>query len=123
MAKAISSAKTRKKRHQRIRKKVVGTSKKPRLQVFRSAKHIYAQVINDENRSVLVSASTREADIATKISGHKGNKDAATIVGKIIAGRAKEKSVEKVVFDRGGFLYHGRIQALADAAREAGMQF
>lgn len=123
MSKVLSSSKTRKKRHQRIRKKVVGTLEKPRLQVFRSAKHIYAQVINDEKHDVIASASSLESTVAEQISGYTGNQEAASVVGRIIAERAKEKSVEKVVFDRGGYLYHGRVQALADAVREAGIQF
>ena len=102
--------------HQRIRRKLAGTAERPRLNVYRSLNHIYAQVIDDQAGTTLVSAST----IKMK-SG--GNVAAAKEIGKTIAELAREKGVKKVVFDRGGFLYHGRIKALADAAREAGLEF
>ena len=111
----------RKKRHYRIRKVIKGTPERPRLSVFRSSKHIYAQVIDDTKGVTIVAASTNEKTIGEIANG--GNVEAAQKVGALIAQKAKEKGIEKVVFDRGGYLYHGRIQALADAAREAGLQF
>ena len=110
----------RKRRHHRVRKKVFGTDERPRLAVFRSARHISAQVIDDRTGRTLAAASTVEADLRT--SGG-GNRTAATNVGRLVAERAKAAGVEKVVFDRGGFGYHGRVAALADAAREAGLEF
>jgi len=107
--------------HERIRKKVLGTAERPRLNVYRSLNHIYVQVIDDLNGKTLVSASTAEGKKEERRTG--GNVGAAKNVGKIIAERAKAKGVTKVVFDRGGYLYHGRLKALADAAREAGLQF
>ena len=107
-------------RHHRVRKKVRGVETRPRLAVFRSNKHIVAQVIDDRAGTTLAAASTHEADLR---SGATGNKDAATKVGKLVAERAKAAGVSKVVFDRGGYLYHGRIAAVADAAREAGLEF
>lgn len=109
----------RKKRHVRVRAKISGTPECPRLNVFRSAKNIYAQIIDDVNGVTLVSASTTEKSF--EIYG--GNKDAAKEIGKIIAERAKGKGVSAVVFDRGGYLYHGRIKELADGARESGLEF
>lgn len=106
--------------HARIRKKLAGTPVRPRLAVFRSEAHIYAQVINDEDGKTLCSASTVEKSLKQK-SG--ANIAAAKAVGAAIASKAKEKGIEAVVFDRGGFQYHGRIKALADAAREAGLKF
>jgi large subunit ribosomal protein L18 len=111
---------TRKKRHARVRAKLSGTSARPRLNVFRSNKHIYAQVIDDMNGVTLASASTVEKDLNLESTS---NLEAAQKVGELVAKRALEKGVEAVVFDRGGYLYHGRIQALADAARENGLQF
>ncbi len=108
--------------HDRIRKKLRGTPVRPRLAVFRSGTHIYAQVIDDDAGKTLCAASSLDKDLrATLKSG--GNVAAAKEVGGLIAGRAKEKGIEAVVFDRGGFQYHGRIKALADAARAAGLQF
>jgi large subunit ribosomal protein L18 len=108
--------------HRRIRKRMNGTADRPRLAIFRSQAHIYAQVINDESGTTLCTASS--LDEALKKDLKRGaTVKAAKAVGKLIADRAKEKSVERVVFDRGGFLYHGRIKALADAAREGGLQF
>ncbi len=104
--------------HARIRQKVHGTTERPRLNVYRSLNHIYAQVINDNQGVTLASASTVTAKL-----DKGGNIEAAREVGKLIAERAQEKGVKKVVFDRGGYLYHGRIKALADAAREAGLDF
>jgi large subunit ribosomal protein L18 len=114
--------KARLKRHLRVRKKISGTKARPRLSVFRSSKHIYAQLIDDVSGTTLISASTLDKELAGQIS-NGGNVEAARKVGELIAKRSKEKGYEAVVFDRGGYLYHGRIQALADAAREAGLQF
>jgi large subunit ribosomal protein L18 len=108
--------------HVRMRKKLSGTTERPRLCVHRSAKHIRAQVINDQTGRTLASASSLDAEVKASIKGG-GNIAASKVVGKIIAQRAKEKGIEKVVFDRGGYQYHGRVQALADAAREAGLKF
>jgi large subunit ribosomal protein L18 len=114
--------------HDRIRKKMQGTAERPRLNVYRSLNHIYVQVIDDLHGKTLVSASTAEGN--KKAEGDKkaakrtgGNVASAKAVGKIIAERAKAKGVTKVVFDRGGYIYHGRVKAVADAAREAGLQF
>ena len=104
--------------HKRIRKKVVGTSERPRLNVYRSLNHIYVQLIDDLKGQTLVSANSAEGK-----KGTGGNVAAAKSVGKSIAERAKAKGIEKVVFDRGGYIYHGRVKALADSAREAGLQF
>ena len=107
--------------HERIRKKLQGTAERPRLNVYRSLNHIYAQVIDDMSGRTLVSASTAEGKKENRRTG--GNVAAAKEIGKTIAERAKAKGVTKVVFDRGGYIYHGRVKALADAAREAGLQF
>ena len=116
---------TREKIHTRIRKKIAGTTERPRLNIFRSVNHIYAQVIDDSKHATVVSASSlefgKEKDGKTHVIG--GNVASAKQVGKAIAERAKAKGIESVVFDRGGYLYHGRIKALAEAAREAGLQF
>ena len=107
----------------RIRRKLAGTPERPRLAVFRSQAHIYAQVIDDDAGKTLCAASTLDKDLKSE-KAHKGaNVAAAKAVGQLIATRAKEKGIEAVVFDRGGFQYHGRIKALADAAREAGLKF
>jgi large subunit ribosomal protein L18 len=108
-------------RHRRVRAKVSGTPQRPRLAVFRSLAHIYAQVIDDERGHTLVSASTLEPGLRDKREGTKTEQ--ARLVGRAIGERAREQGVEAVVFDRGGFLYHGRVAALADAAREAGLKF
>ena len=113
------SNKARIKRHKRVRSKVSGTAQRPRLDVFRSAKNIYAQVIDDVAGVTLVSASTTEKSFTE----YGGNKDAAKKVGLIIAERCKAKGIENVVFDRGGYLYHGRVKELAEGAREGGLQF
>ncbi|MEA4901709.1 50S ribosomal protein L18 [Desulfitobacterium sp.] len=110
------------KKHKRVRKNVLGTAERPRLAVFRSLNHIYAQVINDEKGITLVSASSIDPEFkATGIAG--GNIEGASKVGELVAKRALEKGVTTVVFDRGGNLYHGRIAAVAEAAREAGLNF
>ena len=110
------------KRHQTIRIKVSGTAEFPRLAVYRSTKHIYAQLIDDVNHVTLASASSNDKDIRESLK-NGGNIEAAKVVGEAIAKKAKKAGIECVVFDRGGFLYHGRIAALADAAREAGLMF
>ena len=107
-------------RHRRVRKKVRGTAERPRLAVFRSNKHITVQVIDDVAGKTLAAASTTEADLR---GGATGNKDAAKKIGGLVAERAKAAGVSKVVFDRGGFMYHGRVAAVADAAREGGLEF
>jgi large subunit ribosomal protein L18 len=104
--------------HTRIRRRVKGTEERPRLAVFRSVKHIYAQVIDDAKGHTVVCASSNE-----KSAGNGGNVAGAKAIGKLIAERAKDKGIKAVVFDRGGYLYHGRVKALADAAREAGLEF
>jgi len=109
----------RDRRHRRVRKKVVGTTERPRLAVFRSNRHIVAQVIDDSAGHTLAAASTIEAALRSKSTGKAG---AAAEVGRLVAERARSKGVSKVVFDRGGSLYHGRVAALADAAREAGLE-
>jgi len=117
----VSKNKKRGFSHDRIRKKMQGTAERPRLNVYRSLNHIYVQVIDDLNGKTLVSASTAEGKREERRTG--GNVTSAKAVGKTIAERAKAKGVTKVVFDRGGYIYHGRVKALADAAREAGLQF
>ena len=107
------------KRHKRVRAKISGTPEMPRLNVFRSEANIYAQVIDDVNGVTLVSASSLDK----AINGYGGNIAAATAVGKLVAERAKAKGIENVVFDRGGYLYHGRVKALAEGAREGGLNF
>ena len=109
-------------RHKRVRRKISGTSECPRLCVFRSSNNIYAQIIDDTNRVTLVSASSLEAEVKGAVS-HTGNKAAAKMVGQLVAKKAVEKGITEVVFDRGGYLYHGRIQELAEGAREAGLKF
>jgi large subunit ribosomal protein L18 len=109
-------------RHRRVRKKVNGTTERPRLAVFRSGHHIYAQVIDDTRGHTLAAASTLDGGLKSEVK-YGGNVEAAKAVGKLVGERAKEAGIEQVVFDRGGFAYHGRIAALADAAREAGLQF
>ena len=104
--------------HHRIRRRVKGTPERPRLAIFRSVKHIYAQVIDDAEGRTLVAASSNE-----KSAANGGNVAGAKSVGKLVAERAKDKGIKSVVFDRGGYLYHGRVKALADAAREAGLEF
>ena len=111
----------RKRVHARVRAKMAGTAERPRLNVFRSLNHIYAQVIDDASATTLAAASTVVKKGGDKKPG--GNIDAAAQVGRLVAERAREKGVTRVVFDRGGYLYHGRIKALADAAREAGLEF
>ena len=109
-------------RHKRVRKKVFGTAERPRLNVFRSTNNIYVQIIDDVNRVTLASASTLDKEIKSAVES-TGNKEAAKKVGELAAKRAIEKGIKQVVFDRGGYIYHGRIQELANGAREAGLEF
>jgi large subunit ribosomal protein L18 len=111
----------RARRHYHVRKKVVGTMARPRLAVFRSNKHITAQVIDDKTGHTIAAASSVEKDLRASLA-QTGNKDASTAVGRLVAERAKAAGVTKVTFDRGGFLYHGRVAAVADAARQAGLE-
>jgi large subunit ribosomal protein L18 len=111
----------RTRRHIRVRKKLAGIAVRPRLAVFRSLQHIYAQIIDDQSGHTLVSASTLEPSVRTDISGTKSER--AERIGKLLAERAREKGVSQVVFDRGGFLYHGRVKSLAEGARAGGLQF
>ncbi len=121
MFKRINRKKIRQKKHLRIRKHIKGTAEKPRLAVFRSLKHIRAQVIDDKNNTTLVSASTLDADF--KGNAENGcNVEGAKKVGELLAKKALEKGIDTVVFDRGGYLYHGRIKAVAEGAREAGLK-
>ncbi len=117
----LSRRESKQNRHRRIRSTVKGSSERPRLAVFRSHQHVYAQVIDDTQHHTLVAAST--VDPALKSLDSKSNCDASVAVGKLIAVRLLEKGISKVVFDRGGNLYHGRVKALAEAAREAGLDF
>ncbi len=113
-------AQLRMRRHRRVRKKVAGTAQRPRLAVYRSNRHVVAQVIDDETGRTLAAASSVEKDLR---SGDTGNKTGAAAVGRLVAERARAAGVSHVVFDRGGFRYHGRVAALADAARDAGLEF
>jgi large subunit ribosomal protein L18 len=121
MIRKISKNEIRTRIHTRIRKKMKGTTERPRLAIFRSVAHIYAQVIDDTKGVTLVAANSNEGEKGKKASG--GNVEAAREIGKRVAERAKEQGIRQVVFDRGGYIYHGRVKALADAAREAGLEF
>jgi len=109
-------------RHRRVRKKVFGTPERPRLSVFKSIKHVYAQIIDDENATTLVSVSTLSPDVRSETSG-SNSVEAARAVGEAIGRKAVEKDITSVVFDRAGYLYHGKVKALAEAARNAGLRF
>ena len=122
MVKKLDRAKARTKRHLRVRNKVSGTPECPRLNVFRSSKHIYAQIIDDDAQTTLVAAGTIEKDIQDAVE-HTDDIAAAEKVGEVIAQRAIEKGIKEVVFDRGGYIYMGKVAALADAARKAGLEF
>lgn len=122
MYKKIVKNENRKKRHLRVRKKMNGTPEKPRMAIYRSGLNIYAQVIDDVNGITLLSASTIDKEIKPGVT-YGGNIESAKVVGKKVAERALAKGISKVVFDRGGYLYTGRVKALADAAREAGLEF
>ncbi len=119
MVKKADKNKAREARHRRVRKKISGTPERPRLNVFRSSKHIYAQVIDDVNGVTLAAASS----LSKGFEGNGGNKDGARTVGQMIAQQAKDKGITAVVFDRGGNIYHGRIKELAESARENGLEF
>ena len=121
LKKADKNAK-RLQRHKRVRRKVFGTPQRPRLCVFRSSNNIYAQIIDDTNRVTLVAASSLDEAVKGAVN-HKGNKEAAKMVGEMVAKKAVEKGITEVVFDRGGYIYHGRIKELAEGAREAGLKF
>jgi large subunit ribosomal protein L18 len=118
----IDRRKARLRRHKRVRKRVVGTKDKPRMNVFRSLAHIYVQVIDDVRGETLVSSSTIDREVEPKLKG-LNKTERAGVVGKVLAERAKSKGITRVVFDRGGYKYHGRVKALAEAAREAGLKF
>jgi large subunit ribosomal protein L18 len=122
MISALDRARERKRIHSRIRRKMRGDESRPRLCVFRSLKHIYAQVIDDMRGTTLVAAASTEKDVRGDLKS-ASNLQSAKVVGKVIAERARVKGIAAVVFDRGGYLYHGRIKALAEAAREAGLKF
>lgn len=113
---------SRNRRHKRVRKNIFGTAECPRLNVYRSEKHIYAQIINDEIGTTLVSASSLDKELNDKIKCGS-NKEAAKAVGELVAKRALDKGIKTVVFDRGGYIYHGRIQELAEGARQSGLEF
>ena len=121
LKKADKNAK-RLQRHKRVRRKVSGTTQRPRLCVFRSSNNIYAQIIDDTNRVTLVAASSLDEAVKGAVN-HTGNKEAAKLVGEMVAKKAVEKGITEVVFDRGGYIYHGRIKELAEGAREAGLKF
>ncbi|MBF0553477.1 MAG: 50S ribosomal protein L18 [Nitrospirae bacterium] len=118
----IEKIELREKRHKRVRRKVTGTQERPRLTVYKSLSHMYAQIIDDARGHTLAFASTLDKSLRTE-AGHKGNIASAKKVGALIAQKAKEKGISKAVFDKGGFKYHGRVRALAEAAREAGLEF
>lgn len=122
MLKKVDRNKKRIERHFKIRNKIQGTPERPRLNIYRSAKHIYAQVIDDATGTTLVSASTNDKELKDKVA-ELTKSDAAKLVGQAVGQRAKEKGINTVVFDRGGYLYHGRIKVLADGARESGLEF
>jgi large subunit ribosomal protein L18 len=113
----------RERRHRRIRRRVSGTPVRPRVTVFRSCKHIYAQIVDDTRSVTLVSVASGTAEVKAKLQDKKGKLAAATACGEVLAEKAKAKGITAVCFDRGGYLYHGRVKALAEAARNAGLQF
>lgn len=121
--KRIDRNQARVRRHIRLRKKLSGTAERPRLSVYKSLHHIYAQIIDDVQGRTLLSASTVDPEIRSQVNGYGGNIESAKVVGKILAQKAKEKGITKVVFDRGGYKFHGRVAALAEAARENGLEF
>ena len=121
--KVARRAESRQKRKKRVRRRLQGTSERPRLCVFRSAKHIYAQVIDDTTARTLLAVSSLSKEVKPQLQGKGGNKEGAAVIGGSIAKRALEQGIKKVVFDRSGFLYHGRIKALAEAARQNGLEF
>ena len=122
MSNKLSKNKIRERKHARVRKKISGTKDKPRLNVYRSLTNVYVQIIDDTKGKTLVAASSLDTDLKSSLKTG-GNVEAAKAVGVLIAKKAKAKKIKKVVFDRGGYIYHGRVKALADAAREAGLEF
>ncbi len=122
MFKKVSKNLTRQRRHKRVRGKVVGTPQRPRLNVYRSLTNIYAQIIDDAAGKTLAAASSLDKEIKAQM-GNAGNQAAAKLVGELLAKKALEKGIETVTFDRGGYIYHGRVKALAEGAREAGLKF
>lgn len=122
MVKKPDKNKVRTRRHERVRKKITGTPERPRLNVFRSLNHIYAQIIDDAAGNTIVAASTLDDALKGTVD-YGGNKGAAKAVGQLIAKRAADKGIKSVVFDRGGYIYHGRVKELADGAREGGLDF
>lgn len=118
----LTSREARQRRHRRVRQRITGTAERPRLSIFRSLTHIYAQVIDDTAKRTLLACSTVDAEVKGQLDGKNKSADAA-IVGTTLAARAKEMGITSVVFDRGGYLYHGRVKSLADAARAGGLQF
>ncbi|NLK65524.1 MAG: 50S ribosomal protein L18 [Tissierellia bacterium] len=122
MLKKVDKNQKRIERHYRIRNKITGTPERPRLNIFKSSKHIYAQVIDDATGTTLVSASTQDKELREKVA-ELTKEEAARLVGKTLGERAKEKDINTVVFDRGGYLYHGRVKFLAEGARESGLEF
>ena len=122
MLKKVDKNQKRLERHYSIRNKITGTPERPRLNIFKSSKHIYAQVIDDATGTTLASASTQDKELKEQVA-ELTKKEAAKLVGKAVGERAKEKGINSVVFDRGGYLYHGRVQLLAEGARESGLEF
>ncbi|HNR68366.1 MAG TPA: 50S ribosomal protein L18 [bacterium] len=113
----------REKRHRHIRKQISGTNDRPRLIVYRSSKHIYAQIVDDSKQVTLLGVSTRSKALQSELAAAKGKVERARLVGKHLAATAKDKKIERIIFDRGGYLYHGRVKALAEGAREGGLEF
>ena len=122
MGRKLAKNKIRLRKHERVRKKIKGTSQKPRLNIFRSLNNIYAQIIDDTTGTTLAAASTLDSLVKSKVK-YGGNKEAAKEIGKAIAQKALEKGIKQVIFDRGGYIYHGRIKELAESARESGLEF
>lgn len=123
MFKRANRKEARVRRHVRLRKKLSGTTERPRLSVYRSLHHIYVQIIDDVEGKTLLSASTVDPEVRTQLNGYGGNIEGAKVIGKLIAQKAQEKGIKKIVFDRGGYDFHGRVAALAEAARENGLEF
>ncbi len=123
MANAVEKRIRRKRAHKRVRSRVSGTAERPRLAVFKSTRYVYAQLIDDLSGTTLAQASSREADVAAGLEAGAGSKVAARAVGETIAERAKAQGIERCVFDRGGYLYHGKVKELADGARANGLEF
>jgi large subunit ribosomal protein L18 len=120
---SFSRAEARQKRKRRVRKRVRGTPERPRLSVFRSTRHIYAQIVDDTTGRTLIECSSVSKEAQAELKKKGGNKEGSSLVGESVAKKASEKGIKRVIFDRNGFLYHGRVKALADAAREHGLEF